>query len=421
MMSFCSYHIPLLKGMKNTMYEVSAITRIKVNKQEMIYKFCGFLFGLINIPIVYFVDTSTVYKIGSWLMQAIFILITFFMLLVKIQKSSQQEVSPIFALGIMGCILIFNTIINRRELAYALRFAILFFSIPAFIISVGRRNIISIMSGLSVYYRLLIISNIIVFIIFNPLGGLYNRGQVREYYLCGHVNSFVKIALPGIALQTFLDLKQGTRLSKRTTVYTIAVFYTLICMHSYVALIGMIIYEIALLTYAKLKKIPSHISTLAPIYLSVVLFAIVCLFRMSEVTNRILDFGSSLQRTGSVSSRMRMWTQGWNAVMKNPWGYGCLSDFSDFIRLGSYLPSTSHNFYIDIMLQAGIVGVICIVLFMCLCLRHIEDAEYYRVIMPMMFSFSIMCNFEPYFGIENLGGILVLLSLGIVLKSKEKR
>ena len=292
--------------------------------------------------------------------------------------------------------------------------------IPVFFMAMGRNLPLSAVKGISAYCWIVVSLQLLSVILFHTTG-MYtpeNSDGGRLYFFLGHVNSSVKVVLPALAIFAVVDIWSRGKICVHTWIITLITLASLFYTESYTAAIGLSLYVIALFIFSRWGWIADWLPKWSPLALSGLLFLIIVIVR--SAFRSVMQVGAALGREGSIITRGTIWDMGFSAIEKNSNGYGPFCDYSRFIRIGSYYPSSAHNLFIDAIIQVGVIGAILFILFLFLLISHMPSWRKWPMIPAALFSYALMWNFEPYFVDLYLQCTILVLYLMFSLPAERK-
>lgn len=380
------------------------------NNGNTVSNYClGFCFAAIFVPIPIFSDIVPFY--GALLQRLIRPL---FILLILIGSISRRKryvniyLRLILLLSLFCALLCLSTILSENSILSAVAFSVSIIGVPLFFLSVGSRMSYNILKGISDYLVLITTINVISIIIFHN-NGLYNIEAGKNYYILGHVNSAVKIELPAIALLTALDYFRLGKISRSTWFATLFVLFSLYYSKSYVGAVGFSVYLLFIIAITINKRFIRYVPYWLPMVISLIIFFVCCIMSAPAVQLALAGIENYFGRPGALNSRTMMWAQGINIISNNLMGCGRIVDYSNYIRLGNYYPSSAHNLYIDITMQVGLAGVALLIYILFYAQKCTPKWSELPVIPASLISYAIMFNFEPYFSEPFFIALLILL------------
>ena len=174
-------------------------------------------------------------------------------------------------------------------------------------------------------------------------------------FLYGNVNSTIRGIFPGLCCSILLDKKNKKHFGLSTFLYFASVIF--ICVRVYVMATA-IICMVFLLAWNMFDKFIRKNLRFVYICLLVVIlsFEIIVVLQASGsgLTAYVTQlFGKSLDFSG----RRALWTNALFRIAQKPiWGYGLVNQDEMYFLVGNKF--SAHNYYLDIAVQRGIIGLI---------------------------------------------------------------
>lgn len=385
----------------------------------------GFIFGVLFIRIGYIYETSRIYRYAVEILRVG--VMAFSIPIIVRSNVSVKRLSTYVLLLAFDSILVLRTMSNDGSWLYAAYFAVSLFYVPVFFDSLPAEERYDFLRGLACYFRIIIVCEFACMILFRETG-MYNTGEYpRNFYLLGHVNASIKTTLPAVTLFAVLDIHYKNRLSYSTVAFTIATIAFYIFVQAAASTIGAILYVIMLCVFLRKNKFTRRIPKSLPLFLSLAVFVAVCFLQVSKVMTAVNAIALVVGRDPTLSGRTTIWSQAMKAVRSNLNGYGLITNFSPWLRITnifnpkSYIPSSAHNIYFDILMQAGVLGLILFILYVFRCIKSSDKAECLVPARAFLFAYLIMWNFEPYFSEDVIFGGWIILALLLVTGGERKR
>lgn len=266
---------------------------------------------------------------------------------------------------------------------------------------------------------LLFVANIVVIILipdgFEQINGV-------NYYLYGNPNVMIRYIVPGLCCSSILDIQKNKLFSFWTLSFFLGLFFTFFATYfSVTAFIGTS-FVFAWILMGKIVR--TKIRRVRFIYLSVLvaifLFEIVVVVsaRGDHFISILTEFFNKNDLSG-LRSRSILWARELNLIFEKPvFGWGMLD--SDSLKKFIGNSSGAHNYYLDLLFQRGILGVIsflCIIIYSIIRIfriKSISGAGY------ILMGYSCMCFImfltEPFTLAEPLIMPLIYIFISIGLK-----
>ena len=178
------------------------------------------------------------------------------------------------------------------------------------------------------------------------------------YFLYGNVNSTIKYIFPGLSASCILDSRKGKKISLVTLFFILGVIENALRIYMTATAVGALLFLTAwILFYDKFNKKTRWV------YLAVIL--VVIIFELTTVIAQdsfspVRALTSLFGKSTDFSGRAKLWKNGCKLFMNKPlMGYGFRS--KEFYKSWIGNSSGSHNYYLDVAIQRGIVGELILV------------------------------------------------------------
>lgn len=185
-----------------------------------------------------------------------------------------------------------------------------------------------------------------------PDGMFINEGYTQNWIL-GFKNVPIRILLPGICI-AMVDCyrRKGTILTPRLILQVLAFTNIIILSNSATSLVGMGCFYILLVVFYK-RKFPKWLDIVTVVLGTMLIFILIYFANIQYRFEYLLVglLGKSLDFTG----RTNVWRHAIEIITRNPLlGIGLYDSYKSI--LGSY--NHAHQYWLQILLQSGIVGLI---------------------------------------------------------------
>ena len=219
-------------------------------------------------------------------------------------------------------------------------------------------------------------------------------------YLYGNVNSTIRGLYPGICCSLIMDKRRKTRFSLPTILFFASLAY--ICVRIYFMATAVICSFILISWVALESIIKKHIRLVYFIVLALVVFfeITIVLQPINQSISMFVSqtFGKSLDFTG----RRALWVRTLAQLPRHyVWGHGFLS--ADDLLFATGNRYGSHNYYMDLVFQRGIVGLTLMMIIWSLPVFHISRKEISSTIYIMIglcCALFVMFLSEPFYSSE---------------------
>ena len=247
-----------------------------------------------------------------------------------------------------------------------------------------------------VYNAIIVISLINAFVPFPGLSGV-------EYFATTK-NVYFRFIFLGIMLDAYLDYREAEKLRIRTLVFLgMIVVTTLLFRSSTGFAVSFVSFALLLIKTVFMKGEMKMAKSWLFLLIAVAIGILVVFLRQISFYADFIE--SVFGKDASFTGRVDLWDQVLKLIAKNPvFGYGHLS-MDGYIIFGNehWMSASCHNLYLDIMVEAGIIGLVIFFIMLLILLRNIDRCEYSSMAQTfsiLFFACLIAFNFEVYF---NLG------------------
>lgn len=228
----------------------------------------------------------------------------------------------------------------------------------------------------------------------------YSEGHNNAYFLYGNVNTTIKMIFPGMCCSSLIDIKKK-KISFSTVLFWLCLIYQYFAVYhtgtTMVALLFISVWLIMMHFFSgKIKRL--YFISLAAI--SILEISIVLISN----TNVITFVAGLFNKSSDFTGRLILWQRVLRYIREKPiLGHG--QQATDSIRLYIGNASGSHNYFLDIVYQCGIIGLAFFLLLIIIPLISIRknpdtSVEQY-VLIGYCISYLIMFIMEPFFGHES--------------------
>lgn len=243
------------------------------------------------------------------------------------------------------------------------------------------------------------IANIIATFLF-PSGVPYSiKHEDPPYFLYGNVNTTIKFLFPGLLCSFILDIKRHKTVSISTGVFYVGYLY--LCFHIYLMATGFCAMLFVLLWKLNRQIITKNIRLICTVVISVIiLFELsILVFTNQGLINSVLSlFGKAPGFTG----RDYLWHNCIRCIKERiVLGHGIIPSSRLEAMVGN--PSGSHNYYLDLLFQRGVIGFVPFLLFIIVPIfkpgQRTYSKEHY-ILSGFAIAYLIMFMFEPFYAVE---------------------
>lgn len=299
-------------------------------------------------------------------------------------------------------ILVLSTFINKGEITESIKHAVTVLIICLILADVIDNNI----KKISFIYVIRDLT-LIFFVINLLMIKLYPTGIPSLTYdpkfpnfLYGNVNSTIKHILPGMCCSSLIDFRTNKKVSFKTLIFIFGIFYQAIFVYfTATAVINclFILGWIYIFCFSNKYNIRN-------VYLiSITLIFIIEIMLVSRLKSVSL-ISNMLGKDFTFSGRIYLWDNVMNLITKKIFiGYGVMDDSLVVFLIGNFYGS--HNYFLDLLFQRGIIGLIFLIIIMIYPLLTKVDLKNDKYI-NLLFGYSVSCFIlfltEPIYNKEYL-------------------
>lgn len=382
-----------------------------IEKKKIRHILFGFIFAFSVLRIAY-LDIFSTYYISIRVCQ---IILCTYVILVRCtinRRKSVFKVIPLYLLLIFEAILIIPVIDVKRELISALLFCLgmlsifLLFNVEDYDCFTGT------LSGVKLFYILIVFIQILSIIFFQE--GLYHPyGKIgRKYYFLGHVNNTSRYIVPCLCIMMFLDIEKKNKIGLMSWIMSFISLVGLVICRSWTGFVSVLVFEVYMLLYTWRSRFLYVLTGVKGVVVSFIIFV---LLTNQYIVNAIYYFAGYLNRSASFKTRLEIWELSWKWVSKNIiTGYGYIHNYAKYLMVSNYYhPSSAHNFFLDLLMNSGAVGLAIFLTMLIICTRKLDaakkDSKY--ALIAVIWAYGIGWNFDPYFNAISMNGFFILLSI----------
>ena len=384
--------------------------------------FSYILYFFIALPFFwpeYFNETGTLQLLEQLLTYFSLGLMVYKILNGKIRK---ENGFPMLILVVEYLILVVSTYANNGELITTINTSIkklCFFLVIGKAIA-DKEEITSLLSAIRDITVALFAINIISEIMF-PKGipGLSVSDMTPHFFL-GNVNKVIRVVFPGLCASVLLSNIQNRKISKAILFFYIGFIYQ--SLFRYTSATTIIALAVLVLWFVFSGFINEHIRT---IYIAVcgvvayIEFSLVVLSSNAFLTNFLTSvFGKTI----SFSGRTFIWARTLLQIVNKPlFGYGVQN--AERMQYMILNPFSAHNYFLDLSLQRGIVGMAIFLLLIILPITVLKNGRRISKYAYTLLGFSCvvyyMYLFEPFYSTEAI--IIPIIYCTFVILFREHR
>lgn len=237
--------------------------------------------------------------------------------------------------------------------------------------------------------------------------GMYVYAGYSANWLLGYKNPMVRLFLPACAIGLLISKKKKGKISIRALSLLIVSFITVILVDSSTGVMGLIIF-VTVLIITQMKFFDKYIT----LYRGFISYLIVNFLVITGLAEKYIGFliEGILHRSMTFTGRTTTWERAGEIISKNIMtGIG---DYPPDMMLSAIGGSHPHNYFLYILLQTGIIGVMILLYTTKVTDRIIatvSDKKSCNIIIATIIAFYVM-------GItESLTGATLMYPLYIIL------
>ena len=321
---------------------------------------------------------------------------------IKYLPGLKQVSTRLILVGIMYLLLIYSSYINGGEAwtATLRMIRIVLMCATVSIVAIRSEKFgIWFLYAVKYYTLIFCLANIILMFIYPTGIPSYTAGKLAPHFLYANVNTTIKFLFPGMLCSTLVDLRK-----KRISFGTFALWFCLIYQFLFIYRTATSFIALLFVTLWVLFRniISGKIKTIYLISLILILVLEVSIVLVSNTS--VIGFIAGLfGKTSDFTGRLILWQRVARLIHEKPiWGYGLQS--SELIRMSIGNSSGSHNYYLDMVYQQGIVGLAIFLYFAINPLiqirRNIHISQTLYVLLGYCIAYLIMFISEPFYGHE---------------------
>lgn len=316
-------------------------------------------------------------------------------------------------------ILLISTVMSDGDVVPAVIFsatAILLCLTIAVILRSERKTKIFLYTVMWFTFTFFIVNIILGFIYPSGIPG-YTTNVRIPMFLYGNINGTLRNILPGMICSTIMDIKYRKRISLQTIIFYAGMFYFIFGVYFMATAFIGLLYIIAWKLFNKVISKRVFVFFL----ITIIIVAVIELLMVFGLGNTQLSmvissfFGKSL----TFSGRAELWYRAIAQISEKPflgWGYRD----GDYIRSVIGNTAGSHNYYLDLLFQRGIIGLIwfCVMIFY-ICKRVSKNISHtLYVLIGFIGAYMIMFLAEPFINMERFHIALMFVVASVLCDSE---
>ena len=221
------------------------------------------------------------------------------------------------------------------------------------------------------------------------------------FFLYGNVNSTIKYVIAGLCCAVLIDAKFHKKISIATAALLINVFFMAATVYfTATAVLGELFILAWILMRPLLEKRSRIFYALVVLFVIFIELAVVIFFDSSGIAPLIAKV---FHKTPTFSNRSELWHRTWNGILRSPLiGHGLQNEDTLARNTGNFFGS--HNYYLDILYQRGMIGFSFLALIILAPLwklkRSVRLSRTTYILMGFCCACLIMFLAEPFFTSE---------------------
>ena len=261
------------------------------------------------------------------------------------------------------------------------------------------------------------VANLIIGIVMPHGIASISVGAAHPHFLYGNMNATVRSIMPGLCCSLLLDSKNQRLISMQTILIIFSFFYFVFVQYFMATgFTGIFFLVLWVILYKRIS--PKYKKAYLIVALIVFLIEVLVVFTFGQSRYALYITGLFSTKTG-FSGREALWVRALNQIpQKLLWGYGRLSTEDMFFNIGNAYGS--HNYYIDVLFQRGLIGFIPLLVLMLIPIlwkeRQIDRGTY--ILLGCCCSYYIMFLMEPFIGTEMLHIPILFMAMYRLMNNK---
>ncbi|CDA16250.1 o-antigen polymerase [Clostridium sp. CAG:571] len=271
-----------------------------------------------------------------------------------------------------------------------------------------KENKLEFLKALSIYFYALLILNTISIVVF-PNGIAQTEYLKTPIYLIGIDNRFAFTYLPGLCIIAIYDYLINKKFTKFTYIYFLATYITFLYFWSAGALVAetlFIIFYILVYKFKKKKLVNKYFPTVIILFFTLVIFRLQNLFKYIIV--------NVLHKDLTLSSRTLIWDKVIEIISEHKiLGIGVQKSNTMIALISAY---HSHSYFLNIMLQAGIIGIIIYIIIVFKVFKRLNNNRENFISQIIAFSLFVLYIMLLVDTFDITANLFLLLTIGYNIK-----
>lgn len=299
-------------------------------------------------------------------------------------------------------ILVLSTFINKGEITESIKHAVTVLIICLILIDVIDNNIkkISYMHAIRDLTLFFFVINLLMIKLYPTGIPSLTYDPKFPNFLYGNVNSTIKHILPGMCCSSLIDFRTNKKVSFNTLIFIFGIFYQAIFVYfTATAVINCLF----ILGWIYIFCFSNKYSIRNVYLISITLIFIIEIMLVSRLKSVSL-ISNMLGKDFTFSGRIYLWDNVMNLITKKIFiGYGVMDDSLVVFLIGNFYGS--HNYFLDLLFQRGIIGLLfllIIMIFPLLTKVDLKNDKYINLLLGYSVSCFILFLTEPIYNKEYL-------------------
>lgn len=307
------------------------------------------------------------------------------------------------------CFYLVKIIINIYmgvEVYNLIKSAIPIIAISLLVELLSKSNIKLLLKSLNFVFSILVYINLVV-LFFVP-AGIYLNSWMSPVYIIGIENQQAIVLIPAIAIVLIYSTCVKGGLTINTILVITSIIITVIRISSVTGIIGLVIILLYVVLFYKRKV--SRIFSFKFLFFSyIIIFFAIVVFRINEFMAPFIE--NVLGKSSDLSYRTVLWDMAFELI-RNSYLFGYGTSDGLYIVRSAEVSQSSHNYFIQMMLEGGIVSVTVFVGLLVFIGKNLDKNKNdinISIISISIFVVLILCLSEVYNGMTPF---FLLLALG---------
>lgn len=316
-------------------------------------------------------------------------------------------------------VLVLSTIVNNGQIGESIKHALVVLLVCYTIITILKDSLktevfVFVIRDISLIFFII---NIVFFIIFPKGIPAITNDPKFPNFLYMNVNSTIKYLLPGMCCSSIIDMKRNKKVSLYTGIFLFGIFYQALMIYFTATAVIACVFILLWIFFI----VNSGLFNSKQIYGVIIIVILLMEILISFNSKIIIMISKVLGKGATLSGRTILWSNLVKLVSERILlGYGALRDVDLVKIIGNFYGA--HNYFLDILFQRGILGLIILVLIISYPIYNYNYKNKNKVV-DILMGYSLACLLislsEPIYTKEHLI-IAVFYSLIYVIDQSNK-